>query len=176
MPRITLSALSLGALLLLGLLASPPALAHKLLVSATVEGKGGLKVLAFFPDGTPAQEVLITVTPSDGSAPREGRTDSQGVCLLSGLKPGFYRVVAGDPLGHRAETTVVIPGASGTGSQGNEKEGAAAPAKATDSPIVRGEPLPWGNILAGLGFIFGLTALVMVLKLKSDLRRYAPRD
>ena len=170
-------ALSLLALVVF-LIFPGTALAHKLLVSALVEGKNDLKVMAFFPDGIPAQEIPVTVAAADGSAPLNGTTDAQGSCRFTGLKPGTYQVAAGDPLGHRGETKIVIPGAMPTADpRAIEKPAAAggsgSPPAATPAA---GEPLPWGNILAGLGFIFGLTALVMVLKLKSDMRRYASRD
>jgi len=151
--------------------------AHKLLVAAVVEGKNAVKVQAFFPDGTPAQEIPVTVTPKDGSPPLTGTTDVQGVCRFSGVKPGAYGVAAGDPLGHRGETKVVIPGAaSSVAPQIPEKPATAAGAGKSPPSLPQGEPLPWGNILAGLGFIFGLASFVMVLKLRADMRRYASRN
>lgn len=172
-----LLALNLWALVICGLLAGA-ALAHKLLVSAVVEGKNDLKVQAFFPDGNPAQEIPVTVAPGDGSPPLAGKTDTQGYCRFTGLKPGPYRVAAGDLLGHRGEADIVIPGA-GTAAAPRALERAAATAGSGSPPPAvpaAGEPLPWTNILAGLGFIFGFAAFVMVLKLKADLRRYAPRN
>lgn len=169
-------ALSLWALVI-AMMLTGAALAHKLLVSAVVEGKNDLKVMAFFPDGSPAQEIPVTVAPADGSAPLNGKTDAQGVCRLIGLKPGSYQVAAGDPLGHRGETKIVIPGAAPAAApQAIEKPAAAVAGSPALPAPSSGEPLPWGNILGGLGFIFGLTALVMVLKLKSDMRRYASRN
>ena len=169
-------ALSLWALVIL-LIFTGPALAHKLLVSAMVEGKSDLKVMAFFPDGSPAREIPVTVAPADGPAPLNSKTDGQGVCRLISLKPGTYQVAAGDPLGHRGETTIVIPGAAPTAAPRAIDKPAAAVAGSPALPANQsGEPLPWGSILGGLGFIFGLTALVMVLKLKSDMRHYASRN
>jgi hypothetical protein len=156
MPARKFWALSLG-LLILGLALASGAQAHKLLVSAQSEGPGVLKVQAFFPDGNPAQEVSVTVVRAAGGAPRTGLTDAQGFCTLTGLPPGAYQVVVGDPLGHRAETRVVLPGA------------AAAPAAAAPP----GEPLPWGNLLGGLGFIFGVSAFILVLKLRAEFKRHA---
>ena len=151
--------------------------AHKLLVSTMVEGKNDLKIMAFFPDGSPAREIPVTVAPADGSDPLNGKTDAQGLCRFIGLKPGTYQVAAGDPLGHRGEAKIVIPGAVLTAdSRALEKPAAVVAGSPALPATPSGEPLPWGNILGGLGFIFGLTALVMVLKLKSDLRRYASRD
>ncbi len=160
MPVKKFWALSLG-LLILGLALASGAQAHKLLVSAQSEGPGVLKVQAFFPDGNPAQEVSVTVVPAAEGASRTGLTDTQGFLTLTGLAPGDYRVVVGDPLGHRAETRVVLPGAPST------------PAVSRQAPPPPGEPLPWGNILAGLGFIFGVSAFILVLKLRAEFKRHA---
>jgi hypothetical protein len=156
------------ACLWLGLGWANPARAHKLLISAVPEG-GGLKVQVFFPDGTPAQEVPVKVTPADGRPALTGKTDNLGVCQIAGVAPGQYRVEAGDPLGHRAETRVTVPGAPVAGP-------IPAATGATASPPPRGEPIPWANLLAGLGFIFGLSAFVMVLRLRAEVRKYASRD
>jgi hypothetical protein len=166
--------LSLWALIIFGLLTGD-SMAHKLMVSAVLEGND-LKVQAFFPDGSPAQEIPVTAAPADGSPPLTGQTDAQGYCRFTGIRPGTYLVAAGDPLGHRGETKVVIPGAAAPAPQA-PAEAAPGAGSASPSPAAyAGEPLPWTNILAGLGFIFGLAAFVMVLKLKADLRRYASRD
>ena len=107
-----------------------------------------------------------------------GQTDAQGICRFTGLKPGAYSVSAGDPLGHRGETKVNIPGAAPTASPRPPETAVPTPGSGSPTPATpaTGEPLPWNSILAGLGFIFGLSAFVMVLKLKADLRRYASRD
>lgn len=156
--------LTLSLAILVLALATSPALAHKLLVSASPEEGGILTVTAFFPDGAPAQEVPVTAAPADGGAEVQGRTDARGVCRLAGLKPGTYRVAAGDPLGHRAETRVVIPGAAAPAATAAQS---ASPATPLPSPP--GEPFPWANVLAGMGFIFGLAAFVMVWQLKRAL-------
>jgi hypothetical protein len=167
--------LSLWALIISGLLTSG-AMAHKLLVAAVLEGKNDLKVQAFFPDGSPAQEISVTAAPEDGSPPLIGQTDTQGNCRFTALKPGAYRVEVGDPLGHRAETKIVIPQTAAVAPQASANPASASGSAGPSPDIPLGEPLPWTNILAGLGFIFGLVAFVMVLKLKADLRRYASRD
>jgi hypothetical protein len=155
------------ALVLVGLAPAGQALAHKLLVSGTPEAGGGLKVQAFFPDGKPAQEIPVAVIPAAGGSPRSGKTDHQGVCSFTGLAPGQYRLEAGDALGHRAVTQVVLPGPAAE---------MAPPAGNPAAPLPRGEPLPWGNILAGLGFIFGVSAFLMVLRLRAEVRKHASRD
>ena len=167
----------LNLALLCGYLAAAPAVqAHKLLVATAPQADGGLKVQAFFPDGNPAQEVPITVIPGDGRPPLYGKADSQGVAHFPPLTPGDYRVVVGDPLGHRAETRVVVPGAGPEATPLPQ----AAPREATPpgpgGSSLPGEPIPWVSILAGLGFVFGVTALLMVLQLRREVRKHAPRD
>jgi hypothetical protein len=157
--------------------------AHKLLVAASLEKEGVLKIESFFPDGNPAIEIPVSLEPEDGRPPLSGRTDLQGTFRFFSLAPGKYRIVAGDPLGHRAETLVVIPGRAEA-----SKADLLPPAKDLTPSVAasgtvpgrpdssRGEPVPWGAILAGLGFIFGLTALIMVLNLQKEVRRTRRRS
>ena len=42
-------------------------------------------------------------------------------------------------------------------------------------PPPPGEPIPWTSVLAGLGFIFGISAFITVLKLRAEVRRHASR-
>jgi hypothetical protein len=174
----------------------PEVQAHKLLVSAGVEGRDAIKVQAFFPDGRPAQETTVEAVSADGDAKVTSLTDSQGACRLENLKPGTYRVAVGDPLGHHAETRVTIGGASlpaaarpaaapavptpPPASTAPATASAPVPAPASPprpaAPPPAGEEIPWFNILSGLGFIFGLAAFVMVNRLRAEFRRYASRD
>lgn len=178
----------LGLAALLFCLAIPlPAQAHKLLVSATPQADGTLTVQAFFPDGAPAQDVPVSLTPPDGSPPLVGKTDAQGNARFAHLKPGAHRLEAGDPLGHRAEKRVVVPGKAGPPApraapqQAPAPSGAAAAASPATSappstpPSPPGEPIPWTSVLAGLGFIFGISAFITVLKLRAEVRRHASR-
>jgi hypothetical protein len=157
--------------LCLWMAATSPAQAHKLLVSATVEG-GGLKVQAFFHDGNPAREAPVTVAmiPPAGHPPLSGKTDAHGVCRFAQLAPGAYVVGVGDPMGHRADARVTIPGAAAAPA-------ASPPDKASaPSPAPPREPVPWNNILAGLGFIFGLSAFIMVMRLNREVKKLASRN
>jgi hypothetical protein len=158
------------ALLWFSLAAVPGAQGQKLLVTAVSEADGALKVLAFFPDGKPAQDAPVAVISEDGHATVEGKTDDQGALKIARLKAGHYRVEVGDPLGHRAETRVVIAG------EGLAPASGAPPATVSGFPVRFREALPWGNILGGLGFIFGLTAFLMVLRLRREMKKHAPRD
>ena len=159
------------ACLWLALAGAAPAQAHKLLISAVPED-GGLRVQVFFPDGTPAQEVPVEVMAADGRPSLTGKTDKQGLCLIGGVGPGRYRVAAGDPLGHLAETRIMVPGAAAP-APGTPPAGSPPAAAAPTAPKPGGEPVPWTNILAGLGFIFGVSAFVLVLKLRAEVRKHA---
>lgn len=151
--------------------------AHKLLVSAVPGADGALKVESFFPDGSPAQEIPVAVIPEDGGPSLSAKTDNVGACSFAALPPGQYRVEVGDPLGHRAEAKVVIPGAAGVSAPSSNVAPPGAPgAGPRGAQVHQGEPLPWGNLLAGLGFIFGGTALIMVIRLRTEMRKHAPRD
>ncbi len=162
----------LAVLLTCGVTLPSAALAHKMLVSAVPEKGGALRVEVFFPNGAPAQEVPVTLAPAaGGSAMAQGQTDSQGVARFPGVSPGSYRVVADDPLGHRAETQVTV---SSSGAGTGEKATSSPPAEKGLAP--QGEPFPWAAVLGGLGFIFGLAAFLQVLHLKRELRKYASRD
>jgi len=184
--RTRLGLLSLLALVL-WLAAPQPAQAHKLLVSAIPKADGTLAVQVFFPDGAPAQEVPVTLTPENGSPPLTGKTDTQGNASFAQPKPGAYRLEAGDPLGHRAEKRLVIPGKAAPPATPAAPQQAPAPSGAAPAPSpttsappatpppLPGEPTPWTSILAGLGFIFGLAAFIMVLKLRAEVRRHASR-
>jgi hypothetical protein len=161
------------ALCLLSLGTPSAALAHKLLVSATVLADGALRVEAFFPDGKPAQEVPVSVIAEAGQSTFAAKTDLEGRAVFAPLAPGTYRLEVGDPLGHRAETRVVIAGtAGGAAGAAGATSGASPPAASPG----RGESLPWGNLLSGLGFIFGLAAFLMALQLRREVRNRAPRD
>lgn len=161
-----------------GLAVATGAQAHKLLVSAVPETDGVIKVQAFFPDGNPAQEIPVAVVPLDGRPALSGKTDTQGLCKIGPLNPGEYRVEVGDPLGHRAETRVAVAGA-GAQEAGTPPKATTPPAAGSAAPTPpppAGEPIPWGNLLAGLGFIFGVTAFLLVLKLRAEVKKLAPRD
>jgi len=156
-----------------------PAQAHKLLVAAALEKEGVLKIEAFFPDGSPAQEIPVTIGPGDGRPPFSGRTDRQGTFRFYSLSPGPYRIIVGDLMGHRAETHVVIPGGPELVKTDPLPPATVltppSPPGATGSAASPGEPTPWGAILAGLALIFGLTALIMVLNLRKEVKQKGGR-
>jgi hypothetical protein len=147
------------------------------MVSAVPEAEGTLMVQVFFPDGTPAQAVPVAVISADGRPVLSSKTNAQGLVKIAPLAPGAYRVEVGDPLGHRAETRVVLPGATPPQAAPSPREttpAAVPPPVGATAPL--GEAFPWGNLLAGLGFIFGVAAFILVLKLRAEVRKLAPRD
>jgi hypothetical protein len=165
------------ALLAAVLLLSVPVWGNTLLLSAAIEGKRALRVQVLFPDGHPAQGLEVLAAPTAGGKTVTGRTDGEGMCLLENLQAGPYRVEVVDSQGRRAETKVVMPGAAAataTTSLPKVAAPAAAPAEEVKAATAsQAEPFPWAIILASLGFVFGLGAFLMVLKLRADFKRYA---
>jgi hypothetical protein len=89
------------------LLAPSAALAHKMLVVATVTGT--IRVEVHYEDKTPAEEATVTLKDEAGAVVAEGVTDAAGVCVLPRPKPGAYTIVADDGGGHRRREPLVIP-------------------------------------------------------------------
>ena len=44
-------------------------------------------------------------------------------------------------------------------------------AKPERKRIAHKEPIPWNQIISGFGFIFGISAFIISLKLRADLKR-----
>ncbi len=145
------------------LLASgPAAFAHRMIAAARVREDGSVLLQAFFPDGTPARRVKVEVRRPDGSLFAELETDAEGKAVVKAEgAPGRWTARFVGSMGHATEAEFQVAGA---------KPG-APPAPAAQEDLVRREPVPWRDILAGLGFIFGLSALLMCLKLRRELRR-----
>ncbi len=144
------------------------ALAHKILVDCLVKEEGTVQIEAFFPDGSPAKKVKVEVFRSDGSLFIEGKTDTEGRFFLHPGRPlGPWRVVVTGTMGHAAETQFELTG------EVKEKEGPekAAVSKPEAKRLAHKEATPWFKIIAGLGFIFGLSSFIFILKLRSERKR-----
>ena len=177
---------------LLLLAAARPAAAHKMLAHGRVYEDGTVLLQAFFPDGKPARGVAVQVRRPDGSLGAEGVTDEKGKFTLSGAaSPGRWTATFTGTMGHRVTTEFeVVEGEAAADAAAARPPAdlaapsssvATAPPPAPPAPSGRQaaerddlrvkEPFPWGGILAGLGFILGLCALLMCLGLKAELRR-----
>ncbi|MGD2174269.1 MAG: hypothetical protein PVJ27_02610 [Candidatus Brocadiaceae bacterium] len=163
------------------LTAAQPARAHKMMAAARTREDGTALIQAFFPDGRPAREVRVEVLRPDGTRFAEGTTDGQGrFTVAPDGTPGRWRAVVTGSMGHRAETDFRIgPGPAGADASPPEtapdlptlEPAAPAASPAEEEGLIQKEPFPWTGCLAGLGFVFGLSALLMCLKLRSELRR-----
>jgi hypothetical protein len=153
------------------LLAARPAAGHRMMAASLVREDGTVLLQAFFRDGTPARGVKVQLTRPDGSSFTAGETDGEGKLIVAPDEaPGRWTAVFTGSMGHRAETqfTLGVPGPQ-------------QPPQRTESPpaaredLARAEPFPWRDVLAGLGFVFGLSALLMCLKLRREIRSGADR-
>ncbi len=158
-------------------LAAPPALAHKMLAVAREHEDGTVTLQAVFPDGRPARGVQVEVRRPDGSLFASGKTDEQGRLTVEPEgAAGRWRAVFTGSMGHATEATFQVgpEGAATRPAQGPQEPGAppaAAPAGERAAPHLEPEPVPYGEVLAGLGFVFGLAAFLMCLKMRGELGR-----
>lgn len=193
MPKYRTALLALVSTLLLT--ASRPASAHKMMAASRVHDDGTVLLQAFFPDGKPARGVRVEVHRPDGSLLLDGKTDDEGKLTMTpdGLEGQWTATFTGST-GHRTQTRFAIQGQEGTDAsaapgriEAPPPEGAeprplvaspshsvqqqpAAGAMAATESLIEKEPFPWVAVVAGLGFIFGLSALLLSLKLRAELR------
>ena len=165
----------LTALLLASVLAGPPpACAHRMMAASLARGDGTVLLQAFFPDGRPAQSVKVEVRRPDGSLFLTGQTGEDGkLTIRPDARPGEWTAAFIGSMGHRAETTFVVSAVETAGPEAPVSAHAPVTqqARPVEENLARAEPFPWCDVLAGLGFIFGFSALLMCLKLRRDLQR-----
>ncbi len=152
------------------LLSSSLALAHK--VNLFVSAQDGMvKTESSYPDGQPVVNGEIEVLDSLDNKLLAGKTDSDGIFSFKIPKIDDLKIVLDAKLGHKTSTFVFTEELE-AGSEKKSPEDAhseKAPAqtagktsaKAKRRSASRKEPFPIAAVLGGLGFIFGLTALVM---------------
>jgi hypothetical protein len=144
-------------------LAAPPALAHKMLAVAREHEDGTVTLQAVFPDGKPARGVQVEVHRPDRTLFTTGKTDETGRLTIEPEgAAGRWRAVFTGSMGHATEAAFQVGAVEGEPT---------APPLAREAPLVEPEPVPYVEILAGLGFVFGLAAFLMCLKLHGELRR-----
>ena len=148
--------------LVIGVLFMPKsALAHKMMMDSMVNDDGTVLLEAFFPDGSPARNTKVEVFSPDGSMLAEGTTNADGQFIFTPKKEeGVWKAVATGKMGHRAPTEFEIV----TGIRNSEL-------KQESKRIAHKEPIPWNKIISGFGFIFGISAFIISLKLRADLKR-----
>jgi len=169
------SRLSVLAALALWLAASPQAFGHKMIAASRVHEDGTVLVQAFFPDGKPAQNVKADVLRPDGSTFLTGETDQEGKLRVEPDTQGQWTVVFTGSMGHQTKCTFTMapsgePAPVSQEPAVSDAQGKPEPVHHEES-LAAPEPFPWSNVLSGLGFVFGLSAFIMCLRLRADLRR-----
>ncbi len=150
------------ALLLLFLLPTPSQ-AHRLDADVFLTPQG-IRVEAYFPDGTPARDDLVVVYCGDQKV-AQARTDEQGVALLPRPRNCTQaKIVVSGALGHRAVRTLRLASAPSP---------TPTPSQPPSPPGPKKEPFPWRGVLSGLGFIFGLAGLILAWDTRRRLKDLA---
>jgi len=159
------------------------ALAHKMMMDAMVNDDGTVLLEAFFPDGSPAKNTKVEVFSPDGSQVMEGTTNADGQLIFTPeKKTGVWKAVATGKMGHKTSadfeiaTGVSEDGFTGVNHAEEQKESIKEePVEKESKPvgkrIAHKEPIPWNQIISGFGFIFGISAFIISLKLKADLKK-----
>lgn len=163
------------------LVSASGAFAHKMMAAATVRENGSVLLQAFFPDGSPARGVRVEVRRPDGSLFRAGETNEEGKMVARAQGPaGRWTAALIASAGHRTETEFTL---RETGAEPKEPAAstvpkpAEAPAERPEEPdLARRQPVPWFRLLAGLGFVLGLSAFIMCLKLRAEVRGLRDRS
>lgn len=149
------------------------ALAHKMLIDVFVQEDGAVLVGVFFPDGSPAKNCKVEILTEDGRVFKEGLTDRDGQFMF---KPegavGTFKAVATGTMGHKVEVSFKM-GEPQAAPQEAEGPGEVKPTKIK---LSHKEKFPWLEIIAGLGFIFGLSSFILCLKLMSELKNASARN
>jgi len=149
------------------------ALAHKMLIDVFVQENGAVLVGVFFPDGSPAKNCKVEIFTEDGRVFKKGLTDEDGQFVF---KPegavGTYKAVATGTMGHKVEVSFKM------GKPQAPPEEAKGPSEFRPQKmrLAHKEKFPWLEIIAGLGFIFGLSSFILCLKLMSELKNASTRN
>ena len=137
--------------------------AHRMLTDCMLEGKS-VSVDVFFPDGKPAKNVKVEVYRADETLYLSGETDAEGQFSFDLANETHLKVVAMGKLGHRAEQEISLSDAA-----------PQVPEKPAGTTLTKGnrrhDSIPFRDIFAGLGYIFGAAGVLMYLKARSDLRK-----
>jgi len=168
--RVKFSKITIMFFLIYTLFISPDAFAHKMLMDALVNKDGTVQIEVFFPDGSPAVNVKIEVFSPDDSLFVEGQTNEDGQFIITHKeKSGIWKAVAIGKMGHRVSKEFEIVAGIGV------KEPVELIENEESNPrrekLAHKEPFPWYQIISGLGFIFGVSAFIISIKLRSDLKR-----
>ena len=157
-------------IILIAILFSVPALAHKISAFLDVEGNK-VTVISYFNDGTPVKNGKVEVyDEKTGKLILTGRTNNEGEFSFSVKKPSDYKVVVVAELGHKATAEVKASEFSGGDAEELRKilrEELRAQLKPIHQRLLNIEmnlsKVSFTDIFAGIGWIlgiFGAAALV----------------
>ncbi len=176
---------------LLTMLSASKGLAHK--VNLFISAKDGMvNTESYYPDGTKVVGGTIEVFDSQGNKLLEGETNAEGLFSFKIPKQDDLKIVLDAKMGHKTSTFIFIEELEAgierkTTSESDHTHGPDTHThpetkhdhgehkhsekehvhETKDSkPRARKEPFPVAGVLGGLGFIFGLTALIMQLTSK----------
>jgi len=139
-------------------------LAHRLDMDV-YPGKTSIRVEAYFPDGTPARGDRVEMF-YQGRIIANCTTDPQGICILPRPDYPEVKIVVSGKLGHRAERTLRLAPVPSSASQPPQ-----APLKKIKK---HQERFPVTEVLAGLGFIFGLSGFILAWDTRRRFKNLAP--
>ena len=165
------SAVALACLLLLT--ATHEAWAHKMMAAALPRDDGTVLLQAFFPDGKPARGVKVEVFRPDGSVLLTAQTDDAGKLTVTPDAAGQWKATFTGSMGHKTRAEFCVGAAQEPASPAIPRPDATAAGPGHQESLIQKEPFPWVKVAAGLGFIFGLSALLMCLKLRASLKKLA---
>jgi len=156
---------------LFALLPAAKSLAHK--VDLYVSAKGDtVYTESYYPDGKKVENGSIEVFDSQGNKLLEGKTDSEGLFSFKIPKKDDLKIVLDAHLGHKTSTFIFVEeleaGVKKKTQETHTHPGGETHTHETDQGKCRAkkEAFPLAAVLGGLGFIFGLTALIMRLTSK----------
>ena len=163
------------------LVLAPHAYAHRVNVFASVEN-GRVKVEAYFSGGAKAKNCDVLVYGAGGAERLKLKTDAAGEANFAPAKAEDLKIVVETPDGHRGEYKMKAAelGASDIARKAVPSQAAEAPARDGDETAdlkaklaaLRAQlgemrkaqdNISARDVIAGLGFIFGLTALCALL-------------
>lgn len=185
-------------ILLLSLIFSGAALAHKVNMFANVEGDR-VTVEGYFSDGKKAKDATIQVFAPDGTKLLQGKADGEGVFSFDVPQVTDLRISLYAGMGHRTEYTVPaaeLQGAAGASGSRAVDDGIAVPTSSQSTAIASVEPAEiraivqqavgealtpvmrnlselkeqksFSDIIGGVGFIVGLFGIFFYLKARRE--------
>ena len=153
--------------------------AHRVNVYAEYYG-GKIDVFGYFSDGTPAKHADVKLYSPDGKLLFEGKTDQSGRIEIPPPKGvNKVKIVLYAGLGHKAETTLVLPNIqiakseiNNQTTQSEEGNNNLQVEKNNNNPQNGENPPPpklkpaftWREIFCGFGWILGIFGLLAFLK------------